>query len=44
MDTSSSMKLARMQGTFWMPEDDQAHWRTEHDKDTCFRTVSRRKF
>ncbi|KAJ0490478.1 hypothetical protein HanRHA438_Chr12g0567631 [Helianthus annuus] len=34
----------RCHRSFWMPEDDQAHRRTEHDKDTCFRTFPRRKF
>ncbi|KAF5756563.1 hypothetical protein HanXRQr2_Chr17g0816171 [Helianthus annuus] len=36
--------FARTRGTFWMPEDDQARRRTEHDIDTCFRTLTHCKF
>ncbi|KAF5768041.1 hypothetical protein HanXRQr2_Chr14g0631721 [Helianthus annuus] len=31
--------IIRMQGTPWMPEDDQAQRRTEHDIDTRFHTL-----
>ncbi|KAM0071862.1 hypothetical protein Hdeb2414_s0001g00030081 [Helianthus debilis subsp. tardiflorus] len=33
-----------MRGTPWMPEDDQAQRRTEHDNDTRFRTLLRCNF
>ncbi|MFS7968459.1 hypothetical protein Hanom_Chr09g00797691 [Helianthus anomalus] len=34
----------RCHRTLWMPEDDQAQRRTEHDIDTCFRTLTHCKF